>query len=90
MNDLIYIISMVLMAAFSGGVITYVIISFFYHRAMAREILGYEEHFKELKEETEFWKRWANKYKDLYKQAERTNTIIINDPDNFQNIKFGE
>jgi membrane protein YqaA with SNARE-associated domain len=90
MKDLIYIISMVLMAAFSGGVITYVIMSFFYHRAMAREILGYEEHFKELKEETEFWKRWANKYKDLYKQAERTNTIIINDPDNFQNIKFGE
>ena len=90
MKDLIYIISMVLMAAFSGGVITYVIMSFFYHRAMAREILGYEEHFKELKEETEFWKRWANKYKDLYKQAERTNTIIINDPDNYQNIKFGE
>ena len=90
MNDLIYIISMVLMAAFAGGVITYVIMSFFYHRAIAREILGYEEHFKELKEETEFWKRWANKYKDLYKQAERTNTIIINDPDNFQNIKFGE
>jgi aryl-phospho-beta-D-glucosidase BglC (GH1 family) len=90
MKDLIYIISMVLMAAFSGGVITYVIMSFFYHRAMAREILGYEEDFKELKEETEFWKRWANKYKDLYKQAERTNTIIINDPDNYQNIKFGE
>lgn len=88
--ELIYIISMVLMAAFSGAVITYVIMSFFYHRAMARELLGYEEHFKEMKQEVDFWKHWANKYKDMWKTAERTNTLIINDPDNFQNIKFGD
>lgn len=87
---LIEIVSYVSLAAFAGAIIGFVFSCSYCNKKFILTVKRYEDHIKDLSENIAFWRSWCNKYKDLWKAAERTNTIIINDPDNFKNIKFGD
>lgn len=83
-TDVLFIIIFTFLAAFIAG---FLITDEIYHRRGRAT----REAIRDLRASVASWRHWCNVYKDLYKDALRRNTLIINELPKGDNIpKYGD
>ena len=88
---LITVILWSVVCAVLGGSVSAIIVSKDWERYYSKKLRDTEDLYKDAKQEADNWRHWTNVYRRMLDEAEKRNTIIINEQPKGANIpKFGD
>ncbi len=74
-----------------GGSVSAIIVSKDCERYYSKKLRDTEDLYKDAKQQADNWRHWTNVYRRMLDEAEKRNTIIINEQPKGANIpKFGD